>query len=75
MDNYKVISTPFLEDLQKRASELIEDNYIPIGGITQVSHYDLFSYRHTNYLSTGDGRNNNKIQFLQAFYKPKSNLI
>lgn len=74
MDNYKVISTPFLEDLQKRASELIEANYVPIEGITQVSHYDLFSYRHTNYISTNENRNN-KIQFLQAFYKPKSNSI
>lgn len=74
MDNYKVISTPFLEDLQKRASELIEANYVPVGGITQVTHCDLFFHRRTNYSSTRDDRSN-KIQFLQAFYRPKSNSI
>lgn len=74
MSNYIVISTSSLEDLEKEASELIEANYAPVGGITQVTHYDAFSRIYTNYVSTGNGRNN-QIRFLQSFYKPKTNSI
>lgn len=75
MDNYVVINTYSLEELYKQANKLIDLGYIPAGGITQVPYKSSFYTNHQNLVRYSDTTSDMRIQFLQSFYKPKTNSI